>query len=243
MKIKQKALIVAFIWMACLICAAQPTNKVIQTDAHWLAGEGGEYIFGPHGEMVWNTNVEQYWHGIWKEDTNHWRVELNFEKTNTPEAIVEVVIGSVVKNSTSNDGPAYFTTPDGKFSKFELTDINGIVVPPKQGKLLERDFPRQISVAEYQRDRGGRILGRFFFSANGQPFALGRYRLNDVFSTTNEGDYTLTVQPVLYKDWNLLNEGVSRDGSIITVADSNTNVFERMDFPSVSAKIHLLPLQ
>jgi hypothetical protein len=231
--------VIAIALNSCLVqadeIANKATNSIEMVGAYSMIPQSnGNYKF---------ADPSEFWRGVWKEDTNHWRVELNFEKTNTPNATVDVVIGGIVTNSTSNDGPAYFKTPDGKFEKFELSDTNGIAIPAKRGKVLERDFPQIISVGEYQRDRSSGIRGFFSFTTDTPPRTVGKHRLNDVFSITNEGDYLLTVQPVLYKDKNHLNEGFSIGWSRMTVTDSNTNVFERMDFPSVSAKIHLMPSQ
>jgi hypothetical protein len=238
----------------------ESTNHIVKVGGYSMIEEAnGNYIF---------ADASEFWRGVWVENTNLWRVELNFYKTNTPDVMVSVDIGSSVKNSGGNDCPMYFTTPDGKFSKFVLQDTHGAAVQLKESAgeawvsaqegiftvgvtnkakwngSLEEDFPQQISVGAYPRypsHPNGVIAGEFFFESNSPPRSVGRYRLNDVFSITNEGVYTLTVRPVLYKDKNLLNDAV--DISDRNFRISNTNVFERMDFPSVSAKIHLMPSQ
>jgi hypothetical protein len=117
---------------SCLICAAQPTNKVIQTDPHLLAHTPGAYIEGPNGEMIWDTN--NYWQGTWKGSTNGWGVKLVFFHTNTPNVGVLVGIGRIA--IISGDDADCFCTPDDKFEKFELLTPDGAVVRPKEGKSL-----------------------------------------------------------------------------------------------------------
>lgn len=236
MNTKQMTLALVGIWLnACLVCAGKlavdATNSIEMIGGYSMIKQAnGFYKFADTSEL---------WRGVWREDTNHWRVELNFENTNSSEVNLDVIIGSAVTNSTSNDGPAYFQTPDGKFARFELTDTNGNIIPPQQSKVFERDFPREISVREYQREPSGGIRGHFSFTANGWPASVGKFKLSDVYLITNEGDYLLTVQPVLYKDKNHLNEYFGIGCARMTVADSNTNFFERTDFPAVAAKIHL----
>jgi hypothetical protein len=58
---------------------------------------------------------------------------------------------------------------------------------------------------------------------NFPPLGINALKLDEVYSITNEGDYTLTVQPVLYKK------------------RIETNLLDRVDLPSVSTKIHLMP--
>lgn len=204
----------------------------------------GYYIMGMNGEHIWNTNTEQFWRGVWKEDTNGWRVELNFYKTNTPDITLAVEVGSTVKNSGDEGG--FYTTPNGEFAKFELSDSNGIIVSPKRnasatldrsqkeiygtdfpshrGASLEENFPKEISSGAFPKWPDGEIKCDFGFVSDGPPECIGNFRLSDVYLIKNEGDYTLTVCPVLFK--------VGR----------NQIFFDRMDLPCVSAKIHLIPL-
>jgi len=232
-------IIVSVTLLGCLVHADGFANK--STNSIEVVGvysmilqTNGDYIF---------ADPSEFWRGVWKEDPNHWRVELNFEKTNTADFTLEVAIGVVDTNLLSIDKPHYFEAPDGKFEVFELQDANGVLIQPKPGKQLQRKFPKQISVGEYRRDRVGGIRNLFYLhTTDTPPTTVGRHKLNDVFSITNEGDFLLTVQPVLFKDTNDLNQHFPLWGPTMTVADSNTNFFERMDFPSVSAKIHLFPL-
>jgi len=215
----------------CLLCAAQPANKVMQTDPHWLARTPGSYIEGPKGEMVWNTN--NYWQGVWKGGTNGWGVMLTLYGTNTPNAEVWVGVGRI--KIVSGDVANCFCPPDGKFAKFELRTFDGRIVEPKEGKSLEEDYPENLAIGAYPRWPDGLIKALDFgIVTNGGPDTVGHYRLNDLYSITNEGIYTLTIRPVIYKD----TRGVSEESNMAA-----TNLFDRVDLPSVSAKIHLLPSQ
>jgi hypothetical protein len=68
------------------------------------------------------------------------------------------------------------------------------------------------------------MVGEIGAATNMPPFYVGLLKLDEIYSVTNEGDYTLTVQPVLYKR-------------------SNTNqaTLNRVDLPSVTTKVHLVP--
>ncbi len=223
---------------ACFLCLAAP-NKQDKSDTP----VPGYYIMGTNGEHIWNTNTEQFWRGVWSEDTNGWRVELNFYKTNTPDITLSVNVGSIVKKS--GDEGTFYTTPDGGFAKFELLGTNGIVVTPKsnaslalarsqkaiygtdfpshRGASLEENFPKELSNGAFPRWPDGEIKCDFGFVSNGPPECIGEFKLNDVYSIKNEGDYKLTICPILYK------------------LGSNQNSFDRVDLPCVTAKIHLIP--
>jgi hypothetical protein len=62
------------------------------------------------------------------------------------------------------------------------------------------------------------------FSSNNPPARINYLRFSDLYSITKEGDYTLNVQPVLYKR-----------------SLTNSQVLDRADLPSVTSKVHLLP--
>jgi hypothetical protein len=193
------------------------------------------------------------WWGVWAEGTNGWRVNVRIYETNTPNVKMTVHVGSIVTNS----GPGLLPTPDTKFAKLQLLDPNGKVVPTKPGSALalyeyggtnvsrphpmpswrdgsvEENYPATISDTEYPRWKSGwgQTAGRFVkfvgFVSNGPPCHVGYFRFNDIFSVKAEGDYTLTVQPVLYR---MHSEGGSFQGYL-----------DRVDLPSVTTKVHLVP--
>jgi hypothetical protein len=165
-----------------------------------------------------STDPDRFWPGVWREDTNGWRVQLSFDQSNTPAAKVTVAVGSIVRNAGGN----YYPTPDGRFLKFELLDPQGAIVPTKKASL-ETNYPPQLSTWAFPREPDGEIKIEFGFVSNGPPFVLGACRFNEACSIRREGDYQLTVCPVLY-----------RDGKTV-------NLFDRVELPCVSTRIHLVP--
>jgi hypothetical protein len=99
---------------------------------------------------------------------------------------------------------------------------------------VERTYPDTISDLEYPRANMNypiSLNGGFFefagFVSNGPPCQIGYIKFNDIFDIKAEGDYTLTVQPVLYR---MHNEGGTFQGYL-----------DRVDLPSVTTKVHLVP--
>jgi hypothetical protein len=187
--------------------------------------------------------------------TNGWRALL-YVSTNTSYMSV-IAAGSLITNS----GPGYLTAPYGKFAKFELLDSDGKVMQPKldagtnmlkwydhdliydtnqpawaspTNGSLAVDFPETTTVKVFPHGRGGGVAGVFIFSTKQGPLPISKFVLGDLYSITNEGDYTLTVQPVLYKFGN---------GTNLTDMFGNkyTDILNRVDLPSVATKVHLVP--
>jgi hypothetical protein len=205
------------------------------TDDYCAIGASGLYFINAANEQpVWNTNTAQFWNGAWAEDTNGWRVELNLQRTNTPEVAVVVSVGRVVRNSDEGVG-AYFTPPGGYFQKFELKSPDGKIVQYKPNWFLERDCPNRIPVRLYPITQLGFHEGEIWFVTNGPPCPIAFQGFRD-FAITNDGDYTLTVCPVLYQN---------RTGKKIEITkdfhEANTNYFDRVDLPSVTTTVHLKP--
>ena len=96
---------------------------------------------------------------------------------------------------------------------------------------LVGNFPKTVSASVYPRIKAttdiwtnySDIVGKIDSTTNRPPFFVGFFPLDFIYSVTNEGDYTLTVQPVLYK------------------RRMDTNVLDRVDLPSVTTKVHLVP--
>jgi hypothetical protein len=271
MKTKQIVLSLLAIGLNCyLACADELTNnpnlRIVRhgnytyTILYARTNNGFIYI-----------NPSEFWPGTWKEDTNGWRVQLCvYPETDfrrhpiSTNLMLSVDWGSAVKNSWGTiekpSGDKYYRTPNGKFAKFELLDANGNVVSPNPnagtdlllnlikgespgssfsqkleygsdlpawvspaGGSLASNFPKTISTNVYPQWQYGGIAGEIGSNTNLPPFQVGFLKLDEIYSVTNEGDYTLTVQPVLYKQ---------RIG---------TNVLDRVDLPSVTTKVHLLP--
>jgi hypothetical protein len=253
----------------CLVHADGLTNDVANPikkfgDYSMTRGTNRYYTF---------VNPSEFWNGVWKEDTNGWRVQLRIYPMNQVETnlILRIEWGSAVKNS----GDGYYMTPNGKYAKFELLDAKGNVVPPiphaginwmklflesqsslisdfgihQKNKLvyqdslpswvaltngaLVADFPKIVSTNVYPRIKTSTdiwtnysdIVGKIDSTTNRPPFPyVGLFPLDYIYSITNEGDYTLTVQPVLYKRYN----------------HSDDSILDRVDLPSVTTKVHLV---
>jgi hypothetical protein len=269
MKMKPMPLIILAVELSrCLIYADRPTNNstnpiVKMGDYSMKRGTNGHWIF---------VNPSEFWNGIWKEDTNGWRVQLRiYSQANykyegnrgypiSTNLMLRIEWGSAEKNS----GDGYYMSPNGKFAVFELLDAKGNIVPPNpdagtnlceitlhgyDGGLkltyetnlpawvaplsgsLVAEFPKTILTdvypyVEYNMASGKighDIMGRTGSVTNRPPFYVGLLKLDKIYSVTNEGNYTLTVQPVLYK----LRAG--------------TNLLDRVDLPEVSTKVHLVP--
>jgi hypothetical protein len=90
---------------------------------------------------------------------------------------------------------------------------------------LVADFPQTISTNVYPLyGQDGEIACHIGFVSNGGTARINLLNLNDLYSITNEGDYTLTVRPVLYDQHN-----------------RNYATLDRLDLPSVTTKVHLVP--
>jgi hypothetical protein len=107
--------------------------------------------------------------------------------------------------------------------------------PSGSDATVERTYPDTISDLEYPRSNVDFPLsnkGGFFkyagFASNGPPCHIGFIRFNDIFSIKVEGDYTLTVQPVLFR--------MHYDGGTFQ------GYLDRADLPSVTTKVHLKPI-
>jgi hypothetical protein len=211
------------------------------------------FILTTNGEYIWNTSYERYWrHCVWSEMTNGWRVVLY--PGSATRSHVSIAVGSLVTNA----GPGYLEAPYHKFAKFELLDPNGKIVQTKPNAgtnlfkvyysnlanltnpppwasptngALAVDFPETIWSKDYPQSTAGFLVGDFGFSL-GEPAHICEFVLTDLFSITNEGDYKLTVRPVLY----------AFDPTKYGSANYKKNIqLQRVDLIEVSAKIHLVP--
>ena len=90
---------------------------------------------------------------------------------------------------------------------------------------MAANFPRRISTNAYPRFEYGGIAGEIGSATNRPPFYVGLLKLDEIYSITDEGDYTLIVQPVLYKRYN----------------HTDNAVLDRVDLPCVTTKVHLVP--
>jgi len=271
MQTKKKLLMILVVGLShCLTHADGLTNNSTNRikkigDYSMMRGTNGYYIF---------VNPSEFWNGIWKEDTNGWRVQLRvYPETNlkfvqghvypvSTNLLLRVEWGSAIKNSWGSiekpSGEQYYRTPNGKFAQFELRDAKGNVISPNPNagtNLLEwliysdsmragrkltyetnlpawvspasgslvANFPKTISTNVYPQFQYGGVAGEIGANTNLPPFNVGLLKLDEIYSVTNEGDYTLAVEPVLYKK------------------RVETNILDRVDLPCITTQIHLFP--
>jgi hypothetical protein len=114
--------------------------------------------------------------------------------------------------SLESDFPAtasidvYPRTPRMGVGMFVLTNGNDVQVVPKMSLTNLYVFEPWVS-----------------FVSNEEPETIGVVNLSEVYSITQDGEYTITVQPVLYKRYN----------------PTNDVIIERVDLPQVTTKVHL----
>lgn len=145
--------------------------------------------------------------------------------------------GKVVPSKKGAALRLYETYP--QFSE-PLTDAQwneyciGSYRPSAWDASVERNYPETLSDLEYPRWRINGYeheIGDFThyagFTSNGPPCEIGYVNFNDIFAIKTEGDYRVTVQPVLFRQH---NEGGTFQGYL-----------DRVDLPSVTTKVHLVP--
>jgi len=237
------------------------------TNGHLFYVNPNEFWNGVWNEDAhgWRVQLRVYW------ETNYWYPDViaghpvaGVRHPVSTNLMLCVQWGSMVKDS----GSGYYMTPNGKFAKFELLDAKGNVIPPNpnaetnllveiynwyqrsaptislgpnesspkilyetnlpswvapaSGSLTAK-FPKTITLNVYPGQEYTGMIGKIECFTNWPPPYLGFLKLDQIYSVTNEGDYTLTVQPVLYKK------------------RIETNILDRVDLPSVTTKVHLVP--
>ena len=245
------------------------TNKIINRFGYSMMHGTNGHLFFVNPNEFWNGVWEENSNG-WRVQlcvymqTNYWYPSTGVGYPISTNLMLSVQWGSAKCNS----GTDYYMTPNGKYAKFELLDSNGNVItpnanagtnllikmynwndsrvsmmslgpnqsPPKvfyethlpawvsptSGSLADK-FPVIITTNVYPRQEYTGMIGKIDCVTNWPPPYLGFFKLDEIYSVTKEGDYTLTVQPVLYKK------------RIVT------NLLDRVDLPSVTTKVHLLP--
>lgn len=108
--------------------------------------------------------------------------------------------------------------------------------PSDNDSSVTRVYPDMITDLEYMRHRKewhpsptGSFIWNVGFASNGPPCMIGWFRLNDIFAVKTEGDYDLTVQPVLFR--------MHHEGGIFQ------GYLDRIDLPCVTTKVHLIPVE
>jgi hypothetical protein len=245
-----------YIWFALVFlrigspieCKAHLDDNMVRTNPNWHITTPTEPLpahdpvlshLMNNGQRAWTTNLEEWWHGTWAEDTNGMRVQLDFQATPAGLA-VDVQIGSVTTNFF---GLPRFSTPNGKFAKFELLDAGGRIIPPKPGAgtdmvkaggiFYQTNLPAWAArtagslVADFPQTISTNVLPLY---PDGEPACgvgpvvenISDLNLNELYSITNEGDYTLAVQPVIYKS-----------------RSDNSELLDRVSLPCVTTTVHL----
>jgi hypothetical protein len=117
----------------------------------------------------------------------------------------------------------------GNINKYPGGGLSYETVDPPDWLSLESgslvaSFPTTISTNVYPHfPDTGQMAGEIGASTNRPPFLLAFLKLDQIYSITNKGEYTLVVQPVLYR-----KQGVTND-----------EVLERVDMPCVTIKLNL----
>ena len=104
------------------------------------------------------------------------------------------------------------------FTKFELKDARGNVIPPDPGAV----FPEVIATNMQLRFLGNSTIGYFGPDSNKGPSRITVIIYDHLYSITNKGIYTFVVQPVVYKS-----------------TRTNTAVLERVTSPRLTTKVYL----
>ncbi|MGA2870310.1 MAG: hypothetical protein ABSF34_14270 [Verrucomicrobiota bacterium] len=182
------------------------------------------------GQIGITTN-NPYWQKslVWTAQTNNYRCGVSWEPDVFPNEIDIWVLSSAKAEL------AYVRPPTGKPPKLELRDANGLLIQPVKG-MTDDKAPQKISADElpqYDPDDGffsGHWLGghgvkyKYFLIGQGAlPNLLITFSLDNIYHVGKEGDYTLTAFPFIYK------------------FETNGEYLDRIDLPSVTAKIHLKP--
>jgi hypothetical protein len=98
---------------------------------------------------------------------------------------------------------------------------------------VETNYPNSISDMEYPRWQytddwhSGWFVHFVGFVSNGPPCQIGFFKFDDIFSIKTKGNYTLMVQPVLYR--------MHYDGGTFQ------GYLDRVDLPCAKTGVHLLP--
>jgi hypothetical protein len=165
---------------------------------------------------------------VWGEETNEIRAGLacaNDIRDQTQMQLIQVLILTPKTNAVYD----YVKPPNEKFARCELLNSNGTVMAPMRGKALAGELPQSIREEDLPKTpkfgRNNSLLAGALPLFQNNPMELKRFVIQDVYPIKTEGDYTLTVWPVIYH--------FSTNGQFVT----------RLDLLPVSRKVHLRPLR
>ena len=168
---------------------------------------------GTNGQSVLRSTSVEPWTGIWAETNGGLRDQLLCFPTQDPW--VQIGVGSVLPTRGS-----FRAIPVAKFRMFRLEDSNGVVVPTRPGITMEHQFAQIMAWKDFPRPHN--IFDSPEWGTNHFPVILAQIQLNEIYDITNEGEYTLTVGPVIYE------------------SEVNLAYLDRVDFPYLSGKMHLM---
>lgn len=194
--------------------AAPGLSNVVAASNSRAVGENQESGLQPSS----NTNVETLWIGDWVTDTNGVRTMLSCWDPEPGNMMVFVSCGSVITNVGN-----YYRNPKGKFAKCELRDASGTVIPPRKNQSMEADFPARVSARSMPKGWKGYLANHLAFRSNTPPAQLERFEVGKVYDIKTEGDYTLTICPVVY------------------AMETNDHYLDLVRLECVTSKIHLKP--
>jgi hypothetical protein len=163
----------------------------------------------------------------WSSPTNGVRVGVaGIAESN--KCFVEVFLLSAL---ASNSPPERYVAPPGrKFERVELLGLDGNAVHARQhGVALQAVMPPRIAIKDLPivPQRGllaghGAIYKELLFFNRDGPDILGKFIVDDSYKIPVDGEYTLSIWPVIYK------------------FGTNSGFVERVILPAVTARVHLL---
>jgi hypothetical protein len=174
-------------------------------------------VFSPHVIASTNDIPKEFIgpHFAWGEETN--RIRAGFATDVSNSKYVQVVVLTPKTNIAHN----FLKPPTGKFARVVLRIPHGVVITPLPGRELDGELPQTIQKKDLPT-----IFNQFqnlLLLPPNIPYPLKTFTLQDSYQVKEEGDYTLTIWPVIYQ------------------FSTNHQFVTRMDLPPVSAKIHLKP--
>jgi hypothetical protein len=157
---------------------------------------------------------------VWSAEINHFRAGIDAGPI-PPEGQVAVWILS------SNKTNCLYILPSKGITIMVLTDENGAVVPPINGKTDE-ELPSRVSVRKLVRYHDGPFGGHgiiydYFLVGHDTASMLADFKISDVYDIKKAGEYKLTMLPAVYQ------------------LETNNAYADRVDFPVITTKVHLFP--
>lgn len=162
-------------------------------------------------EITWSGQTNGFWTGVYRP-------------IGVPNSI-NVAILSTNRADVDNMF-LYVLPPTDTFERLELRDTNGVLVPPD--KKAKGSLPYRIPASNMPHSSDGIYSGhgtvyQYFFIGSHYPGVFNEIAVNNIYHVKQEGDYTLSVCPIIYR------------------FETNREYLDRVDWPCVSINIHLQP--